>query len=306
MKVRKVMKRNKLSIVILAVALIATLLAGCGGGGGSSDSATSSGGSASSETSAASDTSAGSAAEEVTIVVGATPTPHAEILNEVVADLATQGITLTVQEFTDYVLPNTALNDSDLDANFFQHRPYLDSFNEENGTKLVGLAPIHYEPLGIYPGKTASIDALKDKAQVAVPNDPTNEARALLLLQDNGLITLKSDAGLEATKNDIEKNPKNLEIIEIEAAQVPKSLQDVDIAVINGNYAIEAGLNAATDALAKEEQDSLAATTFANLIVVREGDETRPEIQALVTALQSDKIKKFIEEKYAGAVIPSF
>jgi D-methionine transport system substrate-binding protein len=204
------------------------------------------------------------------------------------------------------VLPNTALDSGDLGANYFQHQPYLDQFNEENGTKHVCVAPIHYEPLGLYPGKTKTVDELADGAQIAVPNDATNEARALLLLQDIGLITLKSGVGLEATKNDIEANEKNLDIVEVEAAQLPKTLADVDLAVINGNYAIEAGLNAATDALAKEEKDSLAATTYANLIVVKEGDETKPEVQALVTALQSDKIRTFIEETYQGAVVPSF
>jgi D-methionine transport system substrate-binding protein len=296
--------KKKIVFIALVLALAAGAFAGCnnateGDGAGSDEPAAT-------EEPAASEDTSGDTAEAVTLKVGATPTPHAEILNQVVEDLAASGITLEVEEFTDYVLPNTALDSGDLGANYFQHQPYLDQFNEENGTKLVGVAPIHYEPLGLYPGKTATVDELKDGAQIAVPNDATNEARALLLLQDIGLITLKEGAGLEATKNDIETNDKNLDIVEVEAAQLPKTLADVDLAVINGNYAIEAGLNAATDALAKEEKDSLAATTYANLIVVKEGDETKPEIQALVTALQSDKVRAFIEETYGGAVVPSF
>ncbi|MDR2610843.1 MAG: MetQ/NlpA family ABC transporter substrate-binding protein [Clostridiales Family XIII bacterium] len=248
----------------------------------------------------------GGAKENVTITVGASPTPHAEILNEVVSDLAEQGITLKVQEFTDYVLPNTALDEGELDANYFQHTPYLDEFNAEKGTKIVSIAPIHYEPFGVYPGKSKSLADIQDGAKIAVPNDATNEARALLLLEANGLIKLKDGVGLAATKNDIAENAKNIDIVEIEAAQLPKSLPDVDFAVINGNYALEAGLNAADDALAVEAQDSLAAETFANIIAIREGDENRPELQALVKALQSDKVKAFIEKNYKGAVVPVF
>jgi D-methionine transport system substrate-binding protein len=241
---------------------------------------------------------------QVKIVVGATPTPHGEILEAAKSILAAQGIELEIKEFTDYVQPNLALDSGQLDANYFQHQPYLTDFNAENGTKLVSIGNIHYEPLGLYPGKTASLDALADGAQVAVPNDTTNEARGLLLLESQGLIKIKADAGLTATVNDITENPKSLNILEVEAAQIPRSLQDVDVAVINGNYAIEAGLNAQTDALAKEENDSLAAETFANIITVREGDENRPELKALVSVLQGDEIRKFIEDKYQGAVVP--
>lgn len=240
------------------------------------------------------------------IVIGASPTPHAEILALVKDTLAQQGYELVIVEFTDYVQPNLALESGDLDANYFQHQPYLDDFNTENNTHLVSVGAIHYEPLGIYPGKTASLDALKDGAQVAVPNDATNEARALLLLEAQGLIKLKEDAGLRATKNDIAENPKNLNIIEIEAAQLARSLADVDIAVINGNYAIQAGLNAATDALAKEEKDSLAAATFANIIAVKAGNENREDLQALMNALMSDEVRQFIQDTYQGAVVPSF
>jgi len=244
--------------------------------------------------------------EDKTIVIGASPTPHTEILAVVKEVLAEQGYTLEIKEFTDYVQPNLALQSGDLDANYFQHQPYLDDFNAENKTDLVSIASIHYEPLGIYPGKTKSLEELQDGAKVAVPNDTTNEARALLLLEANGLIKLKDGAGVKATKNDIAENPKNLEIVEIEAAQLARSLPDVDIAVINGNYAIDAGLDVATDALATEEKDSLAATTYANIIAVRKGDESREDLQALVAALKSDKVKKFIEDTYKGAVVPVF
>ena len=244
-------------------------------------------------------------AEDKTIVIGASPTPHAEILAIVKEVLAEQGYTLEIKEFTDYVQPNLALQSGELDANYFQHQPYLDDFNTENKTDLVSIASIHYEPLGIYPGKSKSLEELQDGAKVAVPNDTTNEARALLLLEANGLIKLKEGAGVKATKNDIAENPKNLEIVEIEAAQLARSLPDVDIAVINGNYAIDAGLNV-VDALATEEKDSLAATTYANIIAVRKGDQSREDLQALVAALKSDKVKKYIEDTYKGAVVPVF
>ncbi|MDR1157282.1 MAG: metal ABC transporter substrate-binding protein [Oscillospiraceae bacterium] len=245
-----------------------------------------------------------SKAEPVRIVVGATPVPHAEILEAAKEILAEQGYTLEIREFTDYVQPNLALESGDLDANYFQHRPYLTDFNANNETNLVDIGDIHYEPLGLYPGRTTSLDALPDGAQVAVPNDTTNEARALLLLEAQGLLTVDGSAGLEATIQDIIDNPKNLTIVELEAAQIPRSLPDVDVAVINGNYALEAGLNAAADALAIEASDSLAADTFANVIVVRAGDENRAELKALVTALQSDALRDFIDATYQGAVVP--
>ena len=194
----------------------------------------------------------------------------------------------------------------DILCNYFQHQPYLDDFNAQNGTHLVTVASIHYEPLGIYPGKTTSLEALAEGAKVAVPNDTTNEARALLLLETNGLIKINPDAGLAATKNDIIENPLNLEIVELEAAQLARSLPDVDIAVINGNYAIEAGLSASSDALAKEEKDSLAATTYANILVVKEGHENDAGVKALAAALQSDEVKAFIDSKYQGAVVAMF
>ncbi len=240
------------------------------------------------------------------IKIGATPKPHSEILEQVKEQLDSDGYTLEIVEYTDYVQPNVALDSGDLDANFFQHQPYLDQYNAENESDLISAAIIHYEPFGIYPGKTSSIDALEDGAQIAVPNDATNEARALLLLQDQGLITLTEDAGLDATINNIVENPKNIDILEIEAAQLTRSLQDVDMAVINGNYAIDAGLNVARDALAVEDKDSTAAETFGNIIAVKNGNESSEKIQALVNALQSEAVREFIETTYEGAVIPKF
>lgn len=243
--------------------------------------------------------------ESKTITVGASPAPHAEILNAAAKVLEEKGYQLVVKEYTDYVQPNLALESGDLDANYFQHAPYLDDFNKQNGTKLVAAASIHYEPFGIYAGKTAALADLKDGSKVAVPNDATNEARALLLLEAQGLIKLKEGAGLQATKNDITENTKNLEILEIEAAQIPRSLQDVDVAVINGNYAIDAGLKV-SDALASEDPDSIAATTYGNVIAVREGEEKNDAILALIDALTSDEVRTFIETTYEGAVVPLF
>lgn len=243
--------------------------------------------------------------EKKVIKVGATPAPHAEILEEAKAALEAKGYELQIVEFTDYVQPNNALDAGEIDANYFQHVPYLEQFNEQYGTKLVAADAIHYEPFGIYAGKTASLDALADGAKIAVPNDVTNEARALQLLAQEGLITLADGVGLTATKNDIVENPKNLDIIEVEAAQVPRSLQDVDVAVINGNYAIEAGLKV-KDALAVEAADSEAANTFRNVIAVKEGNENSPEINALVEAVKSVDVKTFIETKYEGSVVPLF
>ncbi|MEA5060557.1 MAG: MetQ/NlpA family ABC transporter substrate-binding protein [Candidatus Pelethousia sp.] len=244
-------------------------------------------------------------AELVKIKVGASITPHAEILAAIKDDLATAGYDLEIVEFTDYVLPNTALENGELDANYFQHQPYLDDFNAENGTHLVSVAAIHYEPFGIYAGKTAGLDNLADGATVAIPNDGTNEARALLLLEAQGLIKLNEGTGLTATKLDIAENAKNLDIQEIEAAQLARALQDVDIAVINGNYAIQAGLKV-KDALAVEDKDSMAAETYANVLVVKEGNENTDATKALVAALQSEAVREFIDATYEGAVIAKF
>lgn len=242
--------------------------------------------------------------DSTTIKIGASITPHAEILNAAKDLLKAKGYELDIIEYTDYVIPNTALNDGDIDANYFQHKPYLDVFNQENNAKLFSMAGIHYEPYGLYPGKTKAIADLQDGAKILVPNDPSNEARALLLLEAAGLIKLKEGVGIKATKNDITENTKNLDIVELEAAQIPRSLQDVDMAVINGNYAIQAGFSVNKDALAKEDKDSIAAATYANIIAVREGDENRESLKALVEVLKSDEIKQFINDKYDGAVVP--
>ena len=228
------------------------------------------------------------------------------IATDTLMELEKEGYKLEIKEYSDYVQPNTALDAGDLDANYFQHETYLKNFNEEKGTNLVSAAMIHYEPFGIFPGKTKSLKNLKNGATVAVPNDTTNEARALLLLQSEGLITLKEDAGLTATKKDIVKNPKNLEIEEIEAAQLPRSIKDVDLAVINGNYAIEAGLKVNEDALAVEDEDSVGAKTYGNVIAVRKGDEKKESIKALIKALESDTVRDYINDKYDGAVVPLF
>lgn len=244
--------------------------------------------------------------EGTTIKVAASPVPHAEILAIAKEILAEQGITLEIVEFTDYVQPCNVTENGEVDANYFAHLPYIDSFNTENGTHLVSVAAIHYEPYGLYPGKTATIAELKDGAKIAVPNDASNEARALMLLEAQGLIKLKDGAGLNATKLDIVENTKNIDIVEMEAAQLPRTLADVDMAVINGNYAMEAGLSVKDDAVATEDVDSEAAQTYANIVVVKEGNENNPAILALVNALKSDKVKTFIEEKYNGAVVAMF
>ena len=239
-----------------------------------------------------------------TIVVGATPSPHAEILKQVQPILKEEGYNLEIKEYTDYVQPNLAVDNGDLEANYFQHITYLEGFNEENKTHLVSVGSLHYEPFGIYARQTQSLDELKDGATVAVPNDTTNEARALLLLEQEGLIQLKEGAGLNATKNDIEENTKNLKIIEAEAAQIPHSLQDVDIAVINGNYALGAGLNVGKDALAIEDSGSESVQAYKNVLVVKEGNEDKEEVKALIKALQSEEIQTFMKENYDGAVLP--
>jgi len=269
------MKKKPIALALCG-AVCLSLLCACGGKGGAS-----------------------------TIKVGATPAPHAEVLEVAKELLAKENITLDIVEFTDYVTPNTSTEDGSIDANYFQHITYMNNFNEENGTHLVSVANIHYEPFGLYAGKTSAIAALPDGAQIGVPNDATNEARALLLLEQEGLISLKSGAGINATKLDIVDNPKNLEIVEMEAAQLPTRLPDLDMAVINGNYAIDAGLKM-SDALAIESAGGDAATAYVNVLCVKEGKENDPAIQALVKALQSDEVKKFMEDTYGGAVVPVF
>lgn len=282
------MKGKIIIPLILSLSIVGGLLTGCGNNDAAGKKA-----------------DAGSVQELEVIKVGASITPHAEILRSVSDELEKQGYKLEVVEYNDYIIPNTALESGELDANYIQHLPYLEDFNKENGTHIVSVADIHYEPFGIYAGKSDSLENLKEGAVIAVPNDTTNEARALLLLQDQGLIKLKENAGLTATVKDIAENPKNFEIKELEAAQVPKTLQDVDVAAINTNYALEANLKL-SDALASEGADSLAAKTYANIIAVKEGNENAEKIKALIDAVKSEQVKKFIEDKYDGAVVPIF
>ena len=243
--------------------------------------------------------------EKTVLKVGASPTPHEEILEVVKEALAKENIELQIVEFTDYVLPNEAVESGEIDANYFQHITYLNDFNAEHGTHLASVAEIHYEPFGIYAGNTASLDELADGAKIGIPNDPTNGGRALLLLQEQGLITLPEDAGLKPTVLDIQDNPHNYDIVEMEAAQLPRSLDSLDVAVINGNYAIQAGMKVA-DALAIESAHGTTGTAYVNVIAVKEGNEDNEAVQALVKALQSDEVKGFIDETYAGAVVAVF
>lgn len=269
----KVMKKKAVSLIIAAVFAVGALT-GCG------------------------------SKDEGTIKVAATEVPHAEILEAAKPILAEKGWDLQVTVFSDYVQPNEVVEAGDFDCNYFQHTPYLDSFNAEKGTHLVNVGEIHYEPLGIYGGTESDLANISDGATIAVPNDTTNEARALLLLQDNGIITLKDGAGMEATKNDIAQNPHNVEIIELEAAQVARVIEETSFVVLNGNYALQAGLNAQTDALAYETSDSEAAKTYVNVVVVKEGNEGNEGVKALVEVLKSDEISNFINEKYQGSVVP--
>ena len=243
-------------------------------------------------------------AEKGTIKVAASATPHAEILEEAKPILEKEGWDLEVTVFDDYVQPNLVVESGDFDANYFHHIPYLDNFNEEQGTHLVNAGGIHYEPFGIYPGTKKTLDDLEDGDTIAVPNDTTNEARALLLLQDNGVITLKDGAGLEATVKDIEENPKNIQIEELEAAQVSRVKDEVAFVVLNGNYALQAGYSVSKDSIAHETSDSEAAKTYVNIIAVKEGNEDNEAVKALVDVLKSDEIKDYINETYDGAVVP--
>ena len=277
------MKVKFLTAMTLAASL---LLTGCGGGDQPAQKAEDK-----------------SAAKEVTLKIGATPVPHAELLEEIKPDLKEKGITLEVIEFNDYVQPNIALNDKELDANFFQHEPYLNDFiKEHKDVKLKNAGGIHIEPMGIYSKKLKDLKELADGATVSIPNDPTNGGRALLLLQKAGLLKLKDGVNEMATVQDIADNPKNLMIQEVEAAQLPRTLEDVDISIINTNFAMNADLNPMKDALFIEDKTS----PYVNIIAVRDGDENRDDIKTLVNTLQSDKIKKFIEEKYKGAIVPAF
>ena len=243
-------------------------------------------------------------AENKTIKVAASATPHAEILEYAKTALKEKGYDLEVTIFDDYVKPNEVVESGEFDANYFQHEPYLNSFNEEKGTHLVIAGKIHYEPFGIYPGTKKSLDDIADGDTIAVPNDTTNEARALLLLQDNGIIKLKDGAGINATVNDIEENPHNIEIVELEAAQVARVVDETSFVVLNGNYALQAGFSVSKDALAYETSDSEAAKTYVNVIAVKEGNENNEAIKALVDVLKSDDVKKYINDTYDGAVLP--
>lgn len=267
------MKKKLVSLLSMA-ALTAVLLTGCGGG-----------------------------SDDKTITIAASATPHAEILEQAKPLLEAKGYTLEIKVFSDYVQPNNVVESGDFDANYFQHNPYMEQFNVEQGTHLVNAGNIHYEPFGLYPGKSSDLSDMQG-ATIAVPNDTTNEARALLLLQDNGYLTLKEGAGLEATKLDIEDNPYNIEIVELEAAQIPRTLQDVTFGIMNGNYAIEAGYTVSENALVYESVDSDAATTYVNVIAVKEGNENSAKIKALVEVLKSDEIKEYINKTYNGGVIP--
>ena len=272
---------KKLSILAASALLaIAVLAAGCG-----SDSA-----------------SSGSSSKNTTVTVGATPVPHGEILNEVKPLLAKEGVDLKVVEFTDYVKPNLALNDKEIDANFFQHSPYLDKFNSEHGTKLKAIAKIHVEPMGIYSHKVKNLKDVADGAKVAIPNDPTNGGRALLILQSAGLIGLKDGGNITSTVQDVEKNDKHLQFVELEAAQIPRSLDDTDLACVNTNYAIPAGLNPQKDSILVESKDS----PYANVMAVRQGDENNETYKKVLEIYQSEPIKKFIEEHFQGTILPAF
>lgn len=257
------------------------------------------------EDDAASEAADDTAAESKgTITIAASATPHAEILEQAAPLLEAQGWTLEVTVFNDYVQPNMVVESGEFDANYFQHIPYLDAFNEEQGTHLVNAGGIHYEPFGIYPGTKSDLTTLEKGDVVAVPNDTTNEARALLLLQDNGIITLKDGVGLEATVRDIVENPNEIEIQELEAAQVPRVKDEVAFVVLNGNYALEAGFSVAKDAVAYEQADSEAAKTYVNVIAVKEGNENSEAVKALVDTLKSDEITEYINSTYDGGVIP--
>ena len=280
--------KNIKKVWAIALILVLALAALTACGGGSSEEA-----------------AGGEADGDKVIKVAASPTPHAEILGSVADALQEEGWTLEVVEFDDYVQPNVATTDGDVDANYFQHVPYLDEYNAQNGTNLVSVGGVHYEPMGVYAGTKKSFDELADGDKVGIPNDATNGARALLLLQDNGVIKLKDGAGVTATEQDIAENPKNITIVPLEAATIPASLPDLALGVINANYAIGADLKI-DEALATEVADSLAADTYVNVIVVNEENKDSEKTNALVAALQTDEVRKFIEDTYAGAVQPKF
>ncbi len=296
---------KKLSLVLTA-ALAAGALAGCGSSTASTTAAATTAAAAEETTAAGEETTAAAedeTAESVSIKIGASPSPHAEILEAAKEALAAKGVDIEVVTYNDYVQPNLAVENGEIEANYFQHQPYLDDFNAENDTHIVSVGTIHYEPFGIYAGKSNDLSAIQDGAQIAVPNDTTNEARALQLLQANGIITLKDGAGLTATKQDIVENPHNVEILEVEAAQIPRSVDSVDFACMNGNYAIEAGFKP-SDALAQEASDSEAAQTYGNVVAVSEENKDAAWAKTLVEVLKSQEIKDYITSTYEGGVVP--
>lgn len=272
---------KKLLAVLLALVSLAVVAAGCGG----------------SDKKESADTG-----KKVTLKVGATAVPHAEILNQIKGSLDKEGVDLQIIEFSDYVKPNLALNDKELDANFFQHQPYLDAFITERKMELASAGKVHIEPMGIYSKKIKDLKDIPDGAKIAIPNDPSNGGRALALLESAKLLKLKDGVGVKATVGDITGNDKKLQIVEIEAALLPRSMDDTDLSVINSNFAMEAKMNPVKDSLFTEPKES----PYANIVAIRKGDEKRPEIQKLMKALQSPEVKKFIEEKYKGAVVPAF
>lgn len=249
----------------------------------------------------------GANGDDKTITIAATPTPHAEILNNVVKPvLKKEGYKLVVKEFTDYVQPNAATEEGEVDANYYQHLPYLDNYNKEKGSHLISIAGIHFEPFGLYPGKTKTIKDLANGATIAVPNDPSNEARALLLLQDAGLLKLKNPKDVKSTVNDITSNPKNLKFKELDPSAVPTAIKDVDLAAMNGNYAIQAGFNPTKDPLTSEKVGGIAAKTYENIIVVKKGSQKLAKIKALIKALKTSAVRDYITKNYKGAVLPVF
>lgn len=293
------MKKVLLTFFSLTLILV---LAACGNNNNTNNAANSAATTAPTDAAAAADPTTEPAAEPVTLVIGASPVPHAEILKAIAPLLEAQGIKLEIKEFTDYILPNTQLAEKQLDANFFQHKPYLDDQNQKNGTDLVAVTAVHVEPFGAYSKKIKSIDELADGAKVAIPNDATNGGRALILMAKNGLIKLKDDTNITSTKADITENKKNLDIIELDAAMLPRQLDEVDLALINTNYALEAGLVPTKDALFIEGADS----PYANLLVARPDNKDSDAIKKLAAALNSAEAKAFIEEKYQGSIIPAF
>ena len=290
------MRLKKITALLVAATFTLSSLTACGSKKGVDDNT--------SKADQKVETATEAAKELETITVAASATPHAEILEEAKPLLEAKGYKLEVTVFDDYVQPNLVVESGEFDANYFQHIPYLESFNKEQGTHLVNAGGIHYEPFGIYPGTKKDLKDLADGDTIAIPNDTTNEARALLLLQANGIITLNDGVGLTATVNDIKDNPKNIKFEELEAAQVARVIGEVSFVVLNGNYALEAGLSASKDAIAYETSDSDAAKTYVNLIAVKEGNENNEKIKALVEVLKSEEITKFINEKYDGAVVP--